>query len=148
MKLFVVLLSLVISSFAFAEDGGAGGKVLLQESVRFSYSSNRSYYHCDYFERQAQRMVRALGGERVDVRCSGGLPYQSFLSGSVESVASVSADRSKSAEVQIRIDEACEFNDKLMKAILKSSTRILSVKKRGSCMNSQGRVRYTITVLQ
>lgn len=130
----------IIAIFAFF----LAGNVFANEtkSINFSYSNNYAYYSCSYAEYQAQKFLAQLGARNIHTKCSGGIdqemPYV-YLTASFEQYSS------EDVVVTLRGRESCDFNVKLIDAILTKFDH-KEVKKGSTCWNAEGRYRYDITL--
>lgn len=113
------------------------------KAVSFSYSSNRAYYACSYFEGQGEKLLKKLGADSVSTRCNGGLPDQPFVAGTY--YFRLPAATGAVETVSLRVNEACDFNEKLVKKLL-TAFDVVSVSKKGGCFDASGTLRYTIQI--
>lgn len=133
-QMFIMALTVCgLAEFAHAES----------KSVSFSYSSNRAYYSCNYFENQGEKLLKKLGADSVSTRCQGGLPDQWFVSGSY--FFRMPASTGAVETVSLRVNESCDFNEKLIKKLL-TAFDVVSVSKKGGCFDASGSLRYTIQI--
>lgn len=135
MKSFVMFLAVLISTSA------ALSEEVKTSTIKFNYWERHSYYSCSYVEGRAELFAKKLGASSVEVDCKGGLPHNDWVQAEITLKTSVNAE---SNTTKIRINEACDFNQKLLEKMLPAFEPSEVVRK-GACWDSSGRLRYTIT---
>lgn len=133
-RLAVFVLTMIATSVGWSD-------ATKTSTIKFSYWERHSLYACSYVEGRAQFFAKKLGATNVEVDCKGGLPHNDWVQ--AEITFSTPAN-SEERTTKIRINEACDFNQKLLEKMLPAFEPSEVVRK-GVCWDSQGRLRYTIT---
>jgi hypothetical protein len=121
--------------------------------VTFSYSGFRSFYSCDFAERETKLMLTKLGAVDIKVRCSGGLPYQSSLwvDSTFATIHEVPTDKSdKFAEItDVGLDyrDSCDFHKTIFDGVI-SKFQVYAKKVSESCWYSEGQFRAKVSTLK
>jgi hypothetical protein len=159
LALTISVVSAMFSGVAFAEDDQRDiaqdhlPVLLSSEEIRFSYSSARSAYHCDYVRAETMAILRNLGALDIEVRCSGGLPYSEFNHVTAKFVSLRETTSQKSTRtatlmpVILKFRESCDLHDRIMRSLLEGFD-LYEYKKSGSCADSRGRLQYEMKVLK
>lgn len=109
--------------------------------IKFQYWENHSLYSCSYVEGQAERIAKKLRATDIKVKCTGGLPWNEWVSAKISFV--VPEKQNESTVTTLRVNEACDFNQKLIEKIVPAFNPS-EVTRKGVCWESKGRLRYTI----
>lgn len=111
-------------------------------TVKFDYWSSHSYYACSYVEQKAHFFAEKLGATDITVKCTGGLPWNDWVSADIS--YAVPMKKSVAEVTKLRVNEACDFNQKLIEKIIPTFNPT-EVKRKGVCWDSSGRLRYSVT---
>ncbi|MFK8138715.1 MAG: hypothetical protein AB8E15_10180 [Bdellovibrionales bacterium] len=118
--------------------------------TRFTVRVIDTYFSCDAVENATEKVVKALGGEIVKLRCNGGLPYfedvRIRLSVAAPSIDSDNADWVEVNFKNNRRRENCGLYEEVMDGVLDVFT-VRNLNKRANCWRNEGRLSYTMDVL-
>ncbi len=118
------------------------------KTIDVYFFSTRTYYSCDFAESQTEKILEKIGAQDIKVRCSGGLPYYSYVDVRADfTVATNDDDDATYNLVEIKTDDSCDLNERILdEAFATFST--LNLNSSGVCWDSQGRLKYTAEVLK
>lgn len=112
-------------------------------TTTFSYSSSRDFYACSYAERQMKNYIEVMGGEVQSMRCSGGLPYDRFLT--VKATFATPVLTGVMVDIHFAGKESCDFNARLINQLMPYFDPV-DVVARNTCFHSQGRYSYSFSI--
>ncbi|MES3037320.1 MAG: hypothetical protein V4736_05375 [Bdellovibrionota bacterium] len=149
-------MNLLVKVFAFAatvflvSQAQAQSIAWVEKDIHVSYSSFHSYYSCDYAEQQTEKILNVMGAQGMKVTCSGGLPYNEFVSVRARfqsAIATIGTTEDNWSGVKFKVNEACDFNESIARQLAKHFTT-RNVKVSSSCWDSQGSFKLTAEVLK
>ncbi|MES2769172.1 MAG: hypothetical protein V4596_08505 [Bdellovibrionota bacterium] len=131
---FLFAMALVIANSANASE---------QKSVSFDYNNTKAYYSCSYAEAQMAKVLTAIGATEVSTDCSGGIDNDQLWPVSVD--ANFSHDLQGGKAVVLKGNESCDFNVKLIKAVLSTVDHEV-VKAQDNCWDADGSFKYEVYI--
>ena len=150
MKILLSLLMLGFAAPAFAVD--CKSAELQTRELNWTYSSFHNYYHCDFVERESEKILAEMGAVNVDVRCRGGLPHSDFVrvTATFASHASLDGGDREACQEDVRLrywNDSCDLHERMIDKYLEGF-EVRSLEKRSSCRDSRGRLEYNFNVLK
>ncbi len=123
-----------------------------ETTVKFGIFIHNNWFSCDLVEGLTKSHVEKLGGQLVDVRCNGGLPYSQHLNVTAVIDSATSTDSNSTLSTitynnrsnrRVGRDVHCALDVKIIDNILKGF-EVLELEKRDTCWGSEGRYRYDL----
>jgi hypothetical protein len=118
---------------------------------------SRNYYSCDFAEAALESHLESLGASNISVSCSGGIEqnwgfWPVNLTASFDIPAATSENHTRSQNSRLSSsrfgNSSCYFNTKLLNKLLPLFTNVKVNAKRATCMDSDSRWSYDVTVFQ
>ena len=125
-----------------------------ETTVNLNIFIHNNWFSCDSVENTTRKHIESLGGELVDIRCNGGLPYAQYLrvTAVIETASEMDANTTLST---IRYTERtnrrpgrdahCALDVKILDSVL-TAFDVIEMEKRNSCWGSKGRYSYDLTL--
>ena len=123
------------------------------KKFNFFYSGiegrNRVYLSCDYAEYQLEKFLTQIGGEKIDVRCSGGIQNGWVSPVSLYSTYEIKDIDMSGEELAIKSDfnSDCFFDTKLLNQLLDKQDHLEVTNSRSGCFRNDSRYFFNINFL-
>jgi len=125
------LLVLAVMSFLFANKFASASdeKIFLnsavaQQNVRFNVSNAREAYSCGYVKAETMAILKAMGATKINVQCSGGLPYSTNYNvwARFEALYETTSDKStikaQLKDVNLVFEQFCSLRSTIITSVL------------------------------
>jgi len=132
----------LILGLAIAVLGFSQARATEVQKLNFGYYNRYAYYSCDYARNRVQQHLAKLGATNIHTTCTGGIePYRPWFP--INLTATFEQKESVGNVVTLRGNDSCDFNVRLIDAILKTVAH-KNVSKQSNCWDSRGSYTYQV----